>query len=295
MTDLVVPEIPPDEGDTLLMFYLVSLCDQDDFQKHFEEVGEKKDGYSLDDDDVCCVDGVVGGYIPISDGGDVSDRPVKSVKIFDAPIFLRNVVLKSRIIDPAVVRRVRPINIVLVDPVVKSIVTNCHPVRPQKHEENYSAHCVVVTPLEPVSDQHHKVRVQLVGCYQFEEEQKFEEVEYYPGIEQGHQHAEEGEQVEPQIESDVPFEYYDPVLDQDSFLVIGLEGADYDISQEEYDKEDIPEVEVSNLCTPVLIPEADQKTYLVEVEEYDSKIDDAPDENPCPLGHQDVESAVFLQ
>ena len=73
--------------------------------------------------------------------------------------------LEPRIVDPAVVGRIGPINIVLIYPVVKSIVTNCHPVRPQNHEEDYPAHCVVVTPFEPVSDQHHKVLVQLVGSY----------------------------------------------------------------------------------------------------------------------------------
>lgn len=141
--------------------------------------------------------------------------------------------------------------------------------RPKQHEEDYPAHCIVVTPFEPVSDQHHEVLVQLVGSYQFEQEQKFEEVENDPRVQQGHQHAEEGEQVEPQVESDVPLEYYDPVLDQDALLVVGLEGADHDIGQEKCHEEDVPEVEVPHLCPPVFVPEADQEADLVEVEEYD--------------------------
>lgn len=77
----------------MLVFNLIGLSDQNDFQKHFEEICEKKDRDSLNDDDIGCINGVVGGDIPIGNCCDVSDRPVEGVKIFDAPVFLRNVVL----------------------------------------------------------------------------------------------------------------------------------------------------------------------------------------------------------
>ena len=77
--NLVVPEVPPNKGNTLLVFDLFGLRNQDDFQKHFEEICKEKDGDSLDDDDVCCVNGIVGCDVPIGNCCDVSDRPVESV------------------------------------------------------------------------------------------------------------------------------------------------------------------------------------------------------------------------